>query len=357
MARLEDFGWDEGWRPAWESLTLDGVAPARVIAVHRDALAVWTTEGERAAEVSGHLRHHSTAEGDLPAVGDWVAVRLSPGEGPALVQAVLPRRTRLARKAAGTLTVEQVVAANVDVVLVVGGLDGDYNPRRLERALVLASEGGATPAVVLNKADLLPPEEVAARVRATEEVAPGVLVVPVSASTGAGLDAIAPLLRPGRTAALLGSSGVGKSTLVNRLLGEERQRTSAVREHDGRGRHTTSHRELLRLPSGALIIDTPGLRELQLWAAPEALEGTFADLEAIAAGCRFADCGHAEEPGCAVTAAVAQGALAPARLASYHKLQRELRHLELRQDERGRSEQKQRWRAMHKAARKHRPRE
>jgi ribosome biogenesis GTPase len=184
-----------------------------------------------------------------------------------------------------------------------------------------------------------------------------VAVVAVSAATGEGLDGLERVLAPGRTAALIGSSGVGKSTLVNRLLGAERQRTNAVRTHDSRGRHTTTHRELLRLPSGALLIDTPGLRELQLWAAPDALEGTFADVDALAAACRFADCAHAGEPGCAVMAAAADGTLGPARLESYRKLQRELRHLALRQDERGQREQKQRWKAIHKAARNHRPRE
>jgi ribosome biogenesis GTPase len=182
-------------------------------------------------------------------------------------------------------------------------------------------------------------------------------VLAVSAATGEGVDGVGEVLPRGRTAALIGSSGVGKSTLVNRLLGADRQRTAEVRAHDSRGRHTTTHRELLRLPGGALLVDTPGLRELQLWAAPDALEGTFADVDALAAACRFPDCAHGEEPGCAVMAAAADGTLGPGRLESYRKLQRELRHLALRQDDRGQREQKQRWRAIHKAARKHRPRE
>ena len=357
MGALEDFGWDDAWRVSWEGIADAGMVPARVIAVHRDAFVVWTAEGERTAELSGRLRHRAGDEAERPAVGDWVGVRLSPGDGASLLQEVLPRRTHLARKVPGPLTAVQVVAANVDVVAIVAGLDGDYNPRRLERALVLAWDGGAQPVIVLNKSDLLGPDELAATVRATEDVAPGVSVLAVSAATGEGLDGLERSLAPGRTAALIGSSGVGKSTLVNRLLGTERQRTNAVRTHDSRGRHTTTHRELLRLPSGALLVDTPGLRELQLWAAPDALEGTFADVDALAASCRFVDCAHAGEPGCAVTAAAADGTLGPARLESYRKLQRELRHLALRQDERGQREQKQRWRAIHKAARKHRPRE
>jgi ribosome biogenesis GTPase / thiamine phosphate phosphatase len=358
MATLEDFGWDDGWRVAWEAAA-EGAqgTPARVISVHRDAFVVWTAEGERMAELSGRLRHRAEDETERPSVGDWVGVRLPAGDGVAMLQAVLPRRTHLARKVPGPTTAAQVVAANVDVVMIVGGLDGDYNPRRLERALVLAWDGGARPAIVLNKADLLAPDLLAARVRATEEVAPGVPVLALSAATGEGLDRLEEILGPGRTAALIGSSGVGKSTLVNRLLGADRQRTAEVRAHDSRGRHTTTHRELLRLPGGALLVDTPGLRELQLWAAPDALEGTFADVDALAASCRFVDCAHGGEPGCSVLAADADGTLGPGRLQSYRKLQRELRHLALRQDERGQREEKQRWRAIHKAARKHRPRE
>jgi ribosome biogenesis GTPase len=357
MLSLDEIGWDEHWRRCWDALGDTLSVPARVAAVHREGYAVWTADGERAAELSGRLRHRATDEADLPAVGDWVAVRLADGEGPALVQAVLPRRARVARKVAGEATSEQVVAANVDVVLIVAGLDGDYNPRRLERALVLAWDGGAQPVVVLNKADLVREDALAGLVRATEDVAPGVTVVPVSAATGAGLEALDAWLPAGRTAALIGSSGVGKSTLVNRLLGEDRQKTRPVRAHDARGRHTTTSRELLRLPSGALLVDTPGLRELQLWAAPDALGGTFADVDALAGSCRFADCGHAGEPGCAVAAAAEAGTLGQGRLLSYRKLQKELRHLALRQDERGRREEKQRWRSIHKLARKHRPRE
>jgi len=276
MSALEDFGWDDGWRVAWDGIADAGAnVPARVIAVHRDAFVVWTAEGERTAELSGRLRHRAGDEAERPAVGDWVAVRLSPGDGASLLQEVLPRRTHLARKVPGPLTAVQVVAANVDFVVIVAGLDGDYNPRRLERALVLAWDGGAQPVIALNKSDLLGPDELAATLRATEDVAPGVSVLALSAATGEGLDGFERGLPPGRTAALIGSSGVGKSTLLNRLLGAERQRTNAVRTHDSRGRHTTTHRELLRLPSGALLIDTPGLRELQLWAAPDALDGTF----------------------------------------------------------------------------------
>jgi ribosome biogenesis GTPase len=355
MANLNDLGWDEVWAEKWAGEPF--AAPARILSVHREAYTLATAAGERTGELSGRLRHGVESEADLPAVGDWVSVRLPPGDGIALILDVLPRRTRLARKVPGAETAEQVVAANVDLVIVVAGLDHDYNPRRLERALVLARDGGAEAAIVLNKADLLSAADLGTRVAETRAVAPGVEVVALSAATGEGLGALEACLRPGGTAALIGSSGVGKSTLVNRLLGEERQSTGPVREHDARGRHTTTRRELLRLPGGALLIDTPGLRELQLWAAPDALEGAFAEVDALAESCRFTDCRHVGEPGCAVAAAAAAGVLDEARLASYHKLQKELRHLALRQDERGQREEKLRWRSIHKAARKHRPRE
>jgi len=357
MRDLEWLGWDDRWSALWQSAGPDGTSPARVTAVHREMYVIATTEGEGTAELAGRFRHQARGPADLPAVGDWVAVRMPDGDGRAVVQAVLPRRSRIARKVAGANTTEQVVAANVDVVAIVAGLDHDYNPRRLERTLVLVWDGGAQPLVVLNKADLRAPAERDALVAETAAVAPGVAVIALSAATGEGVEALDASLRPGRTIALIGSSGAGKSTLVNRLLGSERQRTAAVRDGDSRGRHTTTHRELIPLPGGALLVDTPGLRELQLWAAPEAVEGTFADVEALAASCRFGNCRHEEEPGCAVLAAVAAGTLPAERLTSFHNLQRELRHLALRQDALGRLEEKQRWRAIHKAARKNRPRE
>jgi ribosome biogenesis GTPase len=270
------------------------------------------------------------------------------------VQAVVPRRSAFVRRAAGEQTVEQVVAANVDTVLLVSGLDHDFNPRRVERYVLLAWESGARPVVVLNKADLR--DDVDACRRAIEQIAPGVAVHAVSARDPPSLAALAPYLLPGRTVALLGSSGVGKSTLLNRLMGTEVQPTRAVREHDQRGRHTTSDRHLFVLPGGALAIDTPGMRELQLWDSGAGLAATFEDVDALAPRCRFRDCTHEAEPGCAVRAAVAEGRLAEDRLASFHKLRAELRHLERKQDERAQSDANRRARALHKAARRHRPR-
>ena len=275
-----------------------------------------------------------------------------------MIDAVLPRRTRLSRKVAGTRSDEQVVAANVDTVFLVMGLDGDFNLRRLERFLVMVSESGAAPAVLLNKTDVA--TTLAERRAEVEGAAPGVPVLLLSARSGDGLAALAPHLRPAETVALVGSSGVGKSTLINRLAGEERMATREVRAGDDRGRHATSHRELVRLPGGALLIDNPGVRELAPWSVggsdSRGLGETFDDVVALAADCRFRDCRHQGEPGCTVAATIADGRLSAKRWRSYQGLARELRHLEIRQDEGAQRAEKQRWRVIHKAARDFRPR-
>jgi ribosome biogenesis GTPase len=351
---LEELGWSPFFAEAFVALGLDGLVPARVVAVHTRLLRVRSALGERLAEPSGRLRHSARDPERLPAVGDWVALRAPAGHHRAVVQAVLPRRSAFRRRAAGGVTVQQVLAANVDTVFLVMGLDRDFNPRRLERALVLAWESGAAPVVLLNKADLC--EDVEARQKQTEDVAPGVPVRVVAAKEGRGLDGLRPWLGRGQTVALIGSSGVGKSTLVNRLLGEERLRTREVRESDQRGRHATTHRELVPLPAGGMLLDTPGLREIQLWAGGEALGAVFDDVEALAAGCRFRDCAHLSEPACAVRAAVEGGRLPEERLASYQKLRAELRALRIREDPELQREQRARWRALHRAQKTHRPR-
>jgi ribosome biogenesis GTPase len=351
VLEIEKLGWDPEWQGVFAPHAAEGLRPARVVAEDRGSFVVDDGGGGRRSDVSGRLRYEE-AEG--PAVGDWVALRAAEFDGTAVIAGVLPRRTSLGRKAAGRATARQVVAANVDVAFVVCGLDGDFNVRRIERALVLVREGGVRPVVVLNKADTCADAE--PRRREVESAAPGMSVHVASARTGDGLEALKAELGPGRTAVLLGSSGAGKSTILNRLLGEERQLTAAVREDDSRGRHTTTRRQLFVLPGGGLIVDTPGLRELQLWAGEEAVDEAFLDLGALAAGCRFADCAHGREPGCAVREAVAAGTLAPERLASYHKLQRERRHLETRVDGRRRQEETRRVRSLHRLARRHRPR-
>ena len=298
---------------------------------HRSEYVIYTEHGELRAELAGRLRHGD----EHPAVGDWVAVALRPSEGRATIHAVLPRRSAFTRKVAWSETKPQVVAANVDVVFVVCGLDANYNVRRIERYLTLAWESGAQPVVLLTKADLC--DDVDPRVFEVESIAFGVPVHAVSAPHGDGLETVRSYVPAGRTAALLGSSGVGKSTLVNALVGEELLATQGLRD-DGRGRHTTSHRQLVPLPEGGLVLDTPGMRELQLWDADEGMQAAFADVDALAAQCRFADCAHREEPGCAVRAALAGGTLDVERFESWGKLQRELERLARKQDARARSE-------------------
>jgi ribosome biogenesis GTPase / thiamine phosphate phosphatase len=304
----------------------------RIIAHYRDAYRVSTDAGERHAVLAGKFRHETTRPSTLPAVGDFVALRESAHEGPAIIEAVLPRKTALIRRAAGDRPDDQVIAANIDVVFVVLGLDDDSNVRRVERYLAAAWESGATPVVLLNKSDLC--DAVDERVEELRRVAIGVDVHALSAVTADGLDAIQPYMQAGLTAGFVGSSGVGKSTLLNRLLGRDVQTTTAVREHDSRGRHTTTHRELFVLPGGGAVIDTPGMREFQLSNASgdEGVESVFADIEALARQCRFADCAHRREPGCAVRDAVEGGRLDAGRVASYEKLLKELRYEASRDD-------------------------
>jgi ribosome biogenesis GTPase len=301
--------------------------------------------------LAGRLKHLATSRGELPAVGDWVAVRIRAGEERGAIVGVLPRRSRFSRRMAGQVTDEQVVAANADIVFIVMALDGDYSPRRLERYLLLTRESGASPVVLLTKPDLC--DDVAARVAETVAIAGDAPVHLVRAPTNMGVDDVAGYLAPGRTGAFLGSSGVGKSSIINRLAGADLQRTREVREADSKGRHTTTHRELVVLPSGGLVIDTPGMRELQLWDAGSAVRGTFDDVEGLVEQCHFADCRHREEPRCAVKAAVEDGRLPAARLESYHKLQDELAHLARQQDQRAMIEEKRRWKVIGKAAAKH----
>lgn len=353
---LEDLGWSDFFAAAFAPYAEQGLVPARVVA-QRGLTSVSTGEAEHYADLAGRLRRELEIPGNVagfPAVGDWVALRLPTGGGRALLHAVLPRQSKFSRKVAGHRTEEQVVAANIDTIFLVSGLDGDFNPRRIERYLTAAWESGAQPVVVLNKLDKCPDPDRC--LLEAEAVAMGVPVHRVSAKTGEGCDALEVYLGRGQTVSLLGSSGVGKSTLINRLLGREAQRTGDVREGDDRGRHTTTHRELFVAPAGALLLDSPGLREIQLWDGDQGIESAFADVEELAEACRFADCRHQGEPGCAVAAAVAAGELPAERLESYRKLQRELRQIQLRQDEIARLREKQRVKAVHRAQRRFKPR-
>ena len=348
---LAGLGWDAGWAAAFAPFAATGRQPGRVVAAHRNAWVLATTAGDHDAVIAGRLRFEALGPADLPAVGDWVAsAGKADDPGPAVIHAILPRRTVFRRGAEeGHAIDEQVLAANVDVALVVAGLDDDFNLRRLERYLAVAYAGGATPVVVLNKADVA--ADLAGLRSAAESVAPGTEVLAISALTGDGVaDLAARHLRPGRTAVVLGSSGVGKSTLVNTLLGRQHLRTSTVREDDSRGRHTTTHRELVRLPGGALLIDTPGIRSLGVAGADGGLDPAFADITSIAEGCRFADCRHEQEPGCAIHAALADGRLSHDRLLGHRKLEREAAHVARSGDRLLREAERKRWKAISQAA-------
>lgn len=347
---LENLGWSDRYAPAFAAVATSDDVAGRVLAQWRDRYQVATATGTVTATVAGKHQYQAQTTADWPVVGDWVVLRPQP-EATATIQHVLPRQTQFARQAAGSQTTAQVLAANVDTVFLVSGLDQDFNPSRIERYLLLAWDSGAQPVVVLNKADLC--ETVAAAVQTVAAIAPGVPVLPISVITGTGLEGIQPYLQPGQTVALLGSSGVGKSTLTNHLLGQTVQMTQTVRLDDSHGRHTTTHRQLFQLPNGAWLMDTPGLRELQVWGDATHLSDTFADIADLAIACRFRDCTHQHEPGCAVQAAVAEGSLAPRRLANYQKLQKELDYLAGRQDQQVRPNSKRRWKQIHKAMRHH----
>jgi ribosome biogenesis GTPase len=339
-----------GWGPhvqSWSDWsTRAGFEPGRVAIQHRGGYMVYAQSGELTAEVSGRFRHETRAPSDFPVVGDWVVVERSAGEAKAVIHAVLPRRTKFSRTAPGETGEEQIVAANLDDVFVVAALSAPLNLRRLERYLALARESGADPVIVLTKADLA--ADIDAAIQRVEQIAHGVPVYAVSAQTGHGLAELQGCLRFGRTAVLLGPSGVGKSTLINFWCGQERLAVQPVRATDQKGRHTTTHRQLVCLPGGAVVIDTPGLRELQLWEGAEGVAEVFDEITALAGQCRYTDCRHESEPGCAVRAATEAGTLDPARLASHHKLRRESEHFERRHDKRAQAEEKKRNKSIHK---------
>lgn len=351
MSRSEEFaslGWSPRWEAALSELNDPTVVPARVAVETKGSYTVLAPE-PAAAQASGRLRHSATARSDLPAVGDWVALRAAPEDGARVIDAVLPRAAAFVRKVAGFETEPQVVAANVDVVFVLASVEHEVNLRRVERYLTLAWESGAAPAVILTKADLC--DDVARELARVAAVAPGSTVHAVSAFTGERVGSVAALVGGGRTAALIGPSGAGKSTLVNALAGDVVMTVQSVRDYDGKGRHTTTHRQLVRLPGGGCLIDTPGMRELQLWDADEGIDAAFADIAELAASCRFRDCAHESEPGCAVTAAADAGSLSAERLTSYRKQQRELAAIARKKDKRLASLETKRWKTMNREAR------
>ena len=343
------WGWNSYFEAFWRGGEWKSAVPARVIAQQRKFWRVAGDFGECWAEASGKLRLAADEGADWPAVGDWVAVEVHGAETTAIIQEVLPRRSKFVRKMAGKNMEEQVIAANVDTALLVSSLDGDFSPRRVERYLAQCWESGARPVIVLNKADAC--EESSEKATEMGRVAVGTVVCVVSAKTGQGFSVLDEFLKAGRTLVLLGSSGVGKSTIANRLLGEAVQDVQPVRHSDSKGRHTTTARELFALPGGALLMDTPGLREMQLWDAEDGVTQTFADIDALAARCRFVDCRHEGEPGCAVLAAVSAGDLDAARLENRRKLLREQEFLRRKVDPEARQENKELWKKLHRAQR------
>ena len=349
IGSLTSWGWNSYFEAFWQGEEWKNAVPARVIAQQRKFWRIAGHFGECWAEASGKLRLAAEEGADWPAVGDWVVAELHRAESTGVIQEVLPRRSKFVRKSPGKKLEEQVIAANVDTALLVSALDGDFNPRRVERYLAQCWESGARPVIVLNKADVC--EEARGKAAEMERVAIGTAVCVVSAITGQGFTELEEFLLPGQTLVLVGSSGVGKSTIANRLLGQEVQEVRPVRESDSRGRHTTTARELFALPGGALLIDTPGLREMQLWDAERGVAEVFADIDVLALRCRFDDCRHEAEPGCAVLAALSAGTLDVARVENRRKLLREQEFLRRKVDPEARQEQKEQWKKIHRAAR------
>lgn len=325
---IRNIGWDAAFADSFAVFAAQGLRPSRVVMRNRDLYWLIGSDGEYTARLSGKIKRQSAAGGIIPVVGDWVAVLEQDGFYGAMIQAVVPRRSGFSRKQAGRSSIEQALAANIDTVFIVAGLDGNFNISRLERYLAVAHASLANPVILLNKSDACAdPESCKAR---AADCAPGTPIHCISAASGIGLEQLGQYMAAGRTLAFLGSSGVGKSTIINRLFGENRQATGATSEHNGKGRHTTTGAELIPHESGCLLLDTPGLRELTLWCDESTLDESFADIQKLIGSCRFSNCRHLAEPGCAIRDALASGRLAPKRFANYQKMQVEVQALGIR---------------------------
>jgi ribosome biogenesis GTPase len=345
---MNNLGWDEFFANHFQSYAADGYAAGRVALEYKHFYRIYSEWGEVLGEIAGRLRHEALDREDLPVVGDWVVIRRSPESDKVTIHAVLPRKSKFTRKVAGFRTEKQIIGSNIDTVFLVTSLNQDFNARRVERYLIVAWESGARPIIVLSKSDLC--DEVEERTREIKAVVGDVPIQAVSVVKREGLDELARYLKAGQTVAFLGSSGVGKSTLVNYLLGREHLRVQEIRKHDGRGVHTTTRRELIVLPQGGLVLDTPGMRELQLWDGEGGLAIAFADIETVATQCYFSDCRHQDEPRCAIREALAEGAIDAARYESYEKLKKELTYLARKQDIRSAIVEKKRWKTLSRMA-------
>ena len=329
--QLQELGWNDFFQDHFLKLGNQDLMPARVAREHKSTYLLFTEKGELTATVSGRFRYKATDYGNFPAVGDWVAVKARHEEGKAIIHSVLPRKSKFSRKVAGFKTEEQVLASNIDTVFLISGLDDNFNLRRIERYMTIAWDSGAAPAIILNKSDLC--IDLDSKVEMVESNFLQVPVLTMSAVMNEGVAQLRDFMNSGKTSVFLGSSGVGKSTIINSLLGHDQIKTGEVRESDSKGRHTTTHREMIFVPAGGIVIDTPGLRELQLWSVEDGIENIFSDIEVLTMACRFNDCSHTNEPGCAIKEAIEGGRLDIKRLNSYLRIQEEKGKIALRKDD------------------------